>query len=66
MTNEEKVEKIKGLIEEVNELSSELSDEELKAVSGGRFFTPHAPEHITEQIKYRQETDKPPDGGPLR
>jgi uridylate kinase len=35
MTNEEKVEKIKVLIEEVNELSKELSEEELEAVGGG-------------------------------
>jgi uridylate kinase len=35
MTNEEKVEKIKSLIAEVNELSKELSEEELEAVGGG-------------------------------
>jgi hypothetical protein len=36
MTNAEKVEKIKELIEEINELSKDLLEEELKAVSGGR------------------------------
>jgi hypothetical protein len=35
MTNEEKVEKIKVLIEEVNALSKELSEYELKQVAGG-------------------------------
>jgi bacteriocin-like protein len=40
MTNEEKVEKIKALIEEINELSKELSEEELKAVAGGGGKTP--------------------------
>jgi bacteriocin-like protein len=36
MTNEEKIEKIKALIEEINELSKELSEEELEAVAGGQ------------------------------
>jgi hypothetical protein len=35
VTNEEKVAKIKELIEEVNELSKEFSEEELKQVTGG-------------------------------
>ncbi|MDR1088664.1 MAG: hypothetical protein LBL23_05280 [Coriobacteriales bacterium] len=36
MTSEEKVEKIKLLIEEINELSKELTEEELEQVAGGR------------------------------
>jgi hypothetical protein len=35
MTNEEKVVKIKELISEIGELSKELPEEDLKAVTGG-------------------------------
>jgi hypothetical protein len=35
MTNAEKAEKIKAPIEDINEFSKELSEEDLKAVAGG-------------------------------
>ncbi|MDR1148469.1 MAG: hypothetical protein LBK66_07545 [Spirochaetaceae bacterium] len=53
MTNEEKVEKIKALIEEINELSKGLSEEYLAQVSGGGYFIPHIPERVIEAFKRR-------------
>jgi hypothetical protein len=47
MTNEEKVENI----EEINELSSELSSEELKAVSGG--FHPDEWDEVIDETTQR-------------
>jgi bacteriocin-like protein len=41
MTNEEKVAKIKELIAEIDELSKELSEEELEAVAGGAISSPY-------------------------
>jgi bacteriocin-like protein len=38
MANEEKVAKIKELIAEIDELSKELSEDELKQVAGGLPF----------------------------
>jgi hypothetical protein len=35
MTDVQKVERIKALIEEINELSAELSEDELEQVAGG-------------------------------
>jgi bacteriocin-like protein len=38
MTNEEKVAKIKELVEEINELSKELPEDELARITGGLAF----------------------------
>jgi hypothetical protein len=52
MTNEEKIEKIKALMEEIDELSKELSEEELEAVAGG--FTLPCPLVTFASLKWNQ------------
>jgi bacteriocin-like protein len=59
MTNAEKIEKIKELIVEIDELSKELSEEELEAVSGG--FHPESWDAVfvpTSKLYARPERDR--------
>jgi bacteriocin-like protein len=55
MTNAEKAEKIKAPIEDINELSKELSEEELKAVVGGVAKPPRRVSISEDPLKARNE-----------
>jgi mevalonate pyrophosphate decarboxylase len=55
MTSEEKVEKIKVLVEEINELSKELTEEELEQVHAAGGFYQFGGYYVDEEL-YRKAT----------